>query len=345
MEFTPKECTQYPGFYHPIGTDLVVVSRDGRVINLKTGNEIQTKPNENGYTTLGVWIKVDGKDVYKNFNLHRLLALAFIPIPDNLKHLRGRQLTVNHEDTNKRNNSIGNLEWMSTQHNTIHAQKHGLNVAAKAVLAKHYSTGEIKRFISINECAKAFDIDDQKLRTHLNTEEAGTYFFNDYTFKFDDDSLWPEFDDVVKPFLHHRAVVAYNVKTNQKVLDVSTKSLFQNLQISFTGYGNHVRAKGANVPYHNWLVRDIDLSNLEDMIAFKEWDYSKEKELHHTVVSYKVTHRNTGHEVVLNGLKEVCKHVNYSVGRVTESLKLHSGQLGDYVIQKLDRFKLLKDAT
>ena len=47
----------------------------------------------------------------KNFRLHRLVALAFIPNPNNYP-------CVNHIDGNKENNSVENLEWCSQLHNT-----------------------------------------------------------------------------------------------------------------------------------------------------------------------------------------------------------------------------------
>lgn len=46
----------------------------------------------------------------KQVKMHRLVAMAFIPNPDNLA-------TVNHKDENKTNNDISNLEWMSVGDN------------------------------------------------------------------------------------------------------------------------------------------------------------------------------------------------------------------------------------
>ena len=42
--------------------------------------------------------------------VHRLVAEAFIPNPQNLE-------TVNHKDENKLNNSVSNLEWLSRKDN------------------------------------------------------------------------------------------------------------------------------------------------------------------------------------------------------------------------------------
>ena len=46
----------------------------------------------------------------KNFKVHRLVAEAFVPNPDNLPH-------VIHIDGNRTNNHFSNLRWSATQSN------------------------------------------------------------------------------------------------------------------------------------------------------------------------------------------------------------------------------------
>ena len=62
----------------------------------------------------------NGKDETRR--VHRLVAEAFIPNPDNKE-------TVNHIDGNKRNNNVSNLEWADRHEQMIHAYEHGLKKA------------------------------------------------------------------------------------------------------------------------------------------------------------------------------------------------------------------------
>lgn len=52
---------------------------------------------------------------YKSLNIHRLVALTFIPKTDD-----PMQVTVNHIDGNKLNNNVENLEWASYKEQNIH---------------------------------------------------------------------------------------------------------------------------------------------------------------------------------------------------------------------------------
>jgi hypothetical protein len=68
-----------------------------------------------GYELVGLW---KGEENY-NAKVHRLVAEAFLPNPDNKPF-------VNHIDGNKRNNRIDNLEWCTPKENVAHATQTGL---------------------------------------------------------------------------------------------------------------------------------------------------------------------------------------------------------------------------
>lgn len=92
------------------------VTEDGRIFsNVGKRKEMIGKITNCGYRM--VVLNVNGKKLYPL--LHRLIAEAFIPNPNNLPE-------VNHKDGNKLNNSVDNLEWVTTKQNLIHARDKGL---------------------------------------------------------------------------------------------------------------------------------------------------------------------------------------------------------------------------
>lgn len=60
---------------------------------------------------------------YRHFVIHKLVAQAFIPNPENKEY-------INHKDGNKLNNNINNLEWCTVSENNQHAYDIGLKVGA-----------------------------------------------------------------------------------------------------------------------------------------------------------------------------------------------------------------------
>lgn len=93
------------------------VNRYGIVKNSITGNVLKLSINRKGYCQVGT----THKGIKITTTAHRLVALAFIPNPENKPE-------VNHIDGNKTNNHIDNLEWVTAKENTQHAILHNLHV-------------------------------------------------------------------------------------------------------------------------------------------------------------------------------------------------------------------------
>lgn len=110
------------------------VSNLGRVKSLKYGKERILKPRkQSGYYRVLLY-----NDKRCEYSIHRLVAMAFIPNPDNLPQ-------VNHKDENKLNNCVDNLEWCTREYNhnygTINIRKSQkqLNDKNKSKVVLQYS--------------------------------------------------------------------------------------------------------------------------------------------------------------------------------------------------------------
>lgn len=99
----------------PYFTGLYQVSDSGLVRNSRTGRVLKFS-TVNGYHR--VCLCQNGK--MTNLYVHRLVASAFIPNPENKSE-------VNHIDGNKTNNSVANLEWATRIENQRHAWLTGLH--------------------------------------------------------------------------------------------------------------------------------------------------------------------------------------------------------------------------
>lgn len=84
------------------------------------------------------------------FRLHRLVAMVFIPNPDNLPQ-------INHKDENKLNNCVDNLEWCTALYNSnygTHNKKVGLASRKKVRCVEKDMC-----FNSVREAANYFGFD------------------------------------------------------------------------------------------------------------------------------------------------------------------------------------------
>ena len=93
-----KDIVGYEGLY--------AVTPEGEVWSYRNERFLKPKHGVKGY--LFVTLCKDGKE--KNYKIHRLVAEAYLPNPDNLPQ-------INHKDENKTNNCLQNLEWCDAKYN------------------------------------------------------------------------------------------------------------------------------------------------------------------------------------------------------------------------------------
>lgn len=120
MEEIWKEVPNFNGIYFASNTGIVKsVDHLCKAKNGKQRTQIGRilKPSicKKGYFQIS--LSLNG--VRLHTSIHRAVALAFIPNPNNLPQ-------VNHKDGNKLNNNLNNLEWCTNQENQVHAVKNNL---------------------------------------------------------------------------------------------------------------------------------------------------------------------------------------------------------------------------
>lgn len=86
--------------------DRIITRKNGRKLPFK---EKILKGGKNNMGYLLVCLNKDGKETWKL--VHRLVAEAFLPNPQNLPQ-------VNHKDETPTNNHVENLEWCTAKYNT-----------------------------------------------------------------------------------------------------------------------------------------------------------------------------------------------------------------------------------
>ena len=135
--------------WKPIGYEGYEVSNLGRVKSYKydkiNGKIMKPYKNTKGYLQIDLQLDGRKRENRVHLSVHRLVAIAFIPNPDNLPQ-------VNHKDEDKTNNCVDNLEWCTNDYNA-HYGTHIEHVAEK-IRMPIYSVdkqGNIEHFPGVRE--------------------------------------------------------------------------------------------------------------------------------------------------------------------------------------------------
>lgn len=129
-------------------SNLGVVRSLDRMVRCKIGmrcmkGKVITQSIWGNYIGVCLWINQKGKHFY----VHRLVAEAFVPNPNNLPE-------VNHKDENKMNNNADNLEWCT----------HGYNI--------NYGTTLIKMSSSRGKAIEQLTIEGKHVATYRSARQA-----------------------------------------------------------------------------------------------------------------------------------------------------------------------------
>ena len=95
-----SEIPEYPNY---------LIYRDGRIWSKIFNKFLKSSISKTGYYKITL---SQGYKKRKTCKIHRLLALTFIPNPDNNQY-------VDHIDRNKLNNNLDNLRWVTSSTNCV----------------------------------------------------------------------------------------------------------------------------------------------------------------------------------------------------------------------------------
>ena len=149
---------------------LYIITENGNIFSYKSNKFLKHTLNKGGYHMVDLYN--NGKR--KRFLIHRLVAEAFIPNPNNLP-------CVNHKDENKSNNNVNNLEWCSYEYNNNYGTrvKRSAEKRSKAV----YCIELNRTFKSQTDAAKELGISQGNISSCLTGKIKTT---GGYHFKFAD---------------------------------------------------------------------------------------------------------------------------------------------------------------
>lgn len=188
-KFAPKRANKIIS-ENNITEPLVLINDTDDYYIAPSGNVYRKYPNgflprksfinkKNGYIYITL-VKSDGKK--RTYRLHRLVAEAYLPNPNNLP-------IVGHRDNIRSNPDVSNLYWTTYSENSQKAvDEHRLindkgynDSQSKPVICYDNNYNEIARYGSVTECHKAIGISKSTIIRHcehqIKTKTRNGYYF------------------------------------------------------------------------------------------------------------------------------------------------------------------------
>lgn len=146
----PKEIISsidgFNGVFKPIKgyEGLYYITENGKIYSSIQNKWLKTWADSQGYLV----VNLQGEQK----KIHRLVAEAFIPNPDNLP-------VVNHKDENKSNPSVDNLEWCTYKYNNNYGT---CKERRKETIARKRKIKQIDKFELLTNITNILELNDVK---------------------------------------------------------------------------------------------------------------------------------------------------------------------------------------
>lgn len=170
-----KEIDGYPDYM--ISNHMQVKSLE-KIFNIKIQKMEERilkpiiSPNQTGVIYLRVDLCKHNKK--KKFQIHRLVAQAFIPNPNN-------KPMVNHIDNDPLNNHVDNLEWVTASENMQHATRQGRlrndGYITKPITQYDAEWNIIKEYASVSEAIRSTNLSRGQIYYSINRNVANPFFW------------------------------------------------------------------------------------------------------------------------------------------------------------------------
>lgn len=148
---------ELPEFLPIINFSDYLIYKNGKVFSTKQNKFLKPYITRAGYEIVTLMNK--GKK--RKGSIHRLVAETF------LKKSHSEQNIVNHLDSNRRNNDVSNLKWVTSSENNLHSYRMGKNIPQRGELhprarLSHQDIVDIREFlkmgISYREIANKYNV-------------------------------------------------------------------------------------------------------------------------------------------------------------------------------------------
>lgn len=304
------------------GNAVFAVNENGSVFSTRLGRTVTISKQKTGYRT----VAYRENDKTKTFYVHRLVAMTFIPVPEEMVNPE-----VNHKDGNKDNNYRSNLEWVTSVGNKKHAIESGLFEFRK-VRAHHWITGRSHVFNSCEEAARAFAIRPKSLKKHLDSDLAGKLTKDWWVFIYDDMEL-PEMTD--EEFIRDRWYTPRGlwvvVKDNKRYIASTLELACEGLGLKYFSIQPEVRADGKEYVVQGYTFY---YSNLPSQEMIDKARYSDKKTIFRRVTPLKVTFHNACDAVqTFDSLRKAARALNIADTTILYALRRKKGKHLHYTFE------------